>query len=411
MRLTLVGLFMVGACHGGGPQPNQIDAPGSDADTSPDSNLGVASVLVQSSKRPSPVVGAPVLFTDASGASSEAHTDAMGRANGLIPPGGSVTTELSETHFVTIADAMPGDHLTFGLGRFHDAGNVTVAFTAYDPSATYRLYSPCLSVDLAPPTTTVSLELCNGPISDTDVFIVAVTPTTTVTAGAHHVDLTSGAILVTEAWTPFRAIQASYTGISPQELAAYSYDVPEGYGSGGSLVTPSVTLMVPATVPTQLIRTDVELVTSDPTQRSQSVVDRIAPAVTTYALSSADLRPQITSVAYDAATRTVSSTAPAALAGDIVIYELIWGTSSAPCYWEIYAPRFEPFTLPALPPDMLDLPTVCGHPPTTGVTLYDDSSVTSWDDARGRVFDLTSGLPLPANVPDRLYQQSLVIRN
>lgn len=415
MRTMVVGLLVLGACSGGSRPHAADDAPPADSqpvDAPPDVAFGSASVLVRGMSRPNPVVNTPVLFTDTNGMSIETTTDAMGLAYGLVPPGGSVTAKLDDTHYATIADVMPGDHLTFGLGRFGYGGDLAVTFTEYVPNANYMLYTACQHFAIRPPTTTVTLEFCDGPISDTDVYIVGSTATMVATAAAHHVDLTTGAITVPNTWTPLRTIQVSYTGFTvPEHLSASTYDVPEGYNGGpGSLFTPTITLTLPATAPAQLITTDIEDA-SLPSTQHQSFIDRIDSAATTYTLTAGELRPWISDVAYTAATRTVSSAAPASLTGDIVMYELIWGdgptTGSVPYYWDIYAPAFEPFTLPTLPADMPDPSTFPGLRLTKVVALFDNSSITSWDDARGRVYDLATTIIDPANVPDRLYVQAL----
>jgi hypothetical protein len=405
MRSAWLLVLVVGCGHDTRP-PATSDAAGDSAagdSGSADAPTGSATVTVRSLVHPTFIANTPVLFSDGSGAMVEAYTDAMGQATGTLAPGSSVTTMFDDQHLATIVDAMPGDNLTFGNGRLTSGGTLTVTFTAYtDPQATYRLYTPCSSYNVTPPMTTISLDFCNGPITDTDVEIAAYSNGVVMTSGEHHVDLTTGAVTVTGAWTPLKTIQATYPGVS-YALSVGFFDLPESFMAGpGSITGTSTSFTAPTTAPIELIRSDVEL---GPDQY-QSFVDRIANTATTYQLSSSDLRPWITSVTYDAATRTISSVAPASLTGDVVFYELIWGNPQSPYYWDIYAPAFQSVTLPALPADIPDPSTIPGTV-TAVVALYDTSAYAGWDNVRPHVYEFAPLALDPSHVADRVYIQAL----
>jgi len=411
MRMAVLCVLVVGC--GGGKKATTADAASSDtpSDAPGDSQAGSATVTVLSMAHQNPTANAPVLFTDPNGTSTEAHTDANGQVTAAIAPGTSVTTITDDGFLATIVGAMPGDHLTFGLGRFHPAPTLTVNFSDFAPGAGYMLYSPCAHTTVTPPSSSVDLIFCNGQITDTDVYIVASTPSMVASAAAHHVDLTAGTLTVPNTWTPFRTIDVTYTGFAVGEnLAAGSYDVPEGYNGGpGSLDKPQTTMTIPATAPAQLIRTDVEngLVVNE----NQSFTDRIDPSAATYTLSATELRPWITSVSFDAGTRTVSSVVPGGLTGDVVVYDLGWGNGTDGGYhWAIYAPAFQPVTLPTLPADMPDPVTTLTSPNWKlypSVAIYDNSLYTTWDEARPHVYGASYDND-PSNVPDREYMQALI---
>lgn len=403
--LVVVGCGKSGTAVTGDAPPDALDPA---ADALGDAQLGSATVTVLSIGHQNPTANAPVLFTDPSGTSTEAHTDANGQVIAAIAPGTSVTAITDDGFLTTITGAMPGDHLTFGLGRFHPAPTLTVTFSDFAPGAAYTLYSPCARTSVTPPSTTVDLQFCNGPITDTDVYILGSTSTMSATAAAHHVDLTTGALTIPNTWTPFRTIDVTYTGFQVGEVSVASYDVPESYSGGpGSLDVTHTTLTIPATAPTQLIRTDVD--NGIVAYQNQSFIDRVDPSATTYTLSSSELRPWITSVSFDVATRTASSVVPAGLTGDVVVYDLGWSDGGGGYHWTVYAPTFQAVTLPTLPADMPDPVTTTGpnsklYP---SVAVYDSSLYTSYDEIRPRILAAT-WFGDPSNVPGRAYVQALI---
>lgn len=107
------------------------------------------------------IAGAPVMFMDASGAIASATTsDAMGRASGVVPPGGSVTVDSGElTTFYGVED---GDDLTVGGpqgGNEAPAGTVVVP---EGPAGTtlYQVVAGCMRGQSL--TTTINLWLWPG---------------------------------------------------------------------------------------------------------------------------------------------------------------------------------------------------------------------------------------------------------
>ena len=413
MRIAVLCVLVMGC--GGGRHGTTFDAAGdstagdASSDGLDDAQLGSATVTVLSMAHSNATANTPVLFTSPNGTSTEFHTDANGQVTAAIAPGTLVTALTDDGFLTTIVGAMPGDQLTIGLGRFHSGATVTVNFSDFAPGALYTLYSPCARTAVTPPSTTLDLIFCNGEITDTDVYILASTQSMTATAAAHHVDLTTGTLTVPNTWTPFRTVDVTYTGFAVGEnLASYSYDAPEGFSGGpGSIDKPQVTMTIPATAPSVLIHTDVE--NGYVAGETQSFSDRIDPSATTYTLAETALRPWITSVSFDPATRTASSVAPSGLTGDVVVYDIGWTNGGGGNHWTIFAPAFQSVTLPTPPADMPDPVTMeqQGARLEPSVAVYDSSLYTSWDQVRSHVYTATY-FGDPNNVADHGYQQYLL---
>lgn len=413
MRIALWIALVMGC--GGGRHATTGDAAGdavsgdASSDGLGDAQLGSATVTVLSMAHSNATANTPVLFTDPSGTSTEYHTDANGQVTAAIAPGTLVTALTDDGFLTSIVGAMPGDQLTIGLGRFHSGTTVTVNFSDFAPGALYTLYSPCVHASVTPPSTSVDLLFCNGEITDTDVYILASTQSMTATAAAHHVDLTAGTLTIPNTWTPFRTIDVTYTGFAVGEnLASDSYDAPEGFSGGpGSIDKPQVTMTIPATAPAVTIDTDVE--NGYVAGEDQSFSDRIDPSATTYTLDASALRPWITSVSFDPATRTASSVVPSGLTGDVVIYDIGWTNGGGGNHWTIFAPTFQSVTLPTLPADMPDPVTMeqQGARLEPSVAVYDSSLYTSWDEVRPNVYTATY-FGDPNHVADHGYRQYLL---
>ena len=163
--------------------------------------------------RGQPIVGAPVLFHDASGALvARETTGADGRASAEVEAGGSVTViHFADDRLTTILGVEPGDQLVFG--RSPGAGAYLGTATVELPAAggDYRVRGPCLGGDAA--TTTVAVQLgdgctatgpllaLSGPLEGIDGYLydpaVTMTPGATITLagpwqtpGAFGFDLT-----------------------------------------------------------------------------------------------------------------------------------------------------------------------------------------------------------------------------
>jgi hypothetical protein len=393
-----IGALLTVLVFGCGPErPAMSDAP-NEVDSADAPVAGVVSVTVRSQTHLAVIADAPVVFTDTSG-TFEVRTDINGHAEASVSPGASVTVMFDDQHFATIVDVEPGDQLTFGAGRMTRGNDLSVTFTAYgSPGAAYSLFSPCLSNPVTPPTSTFSLQFCNGPITSTDVYVVAwVSNVPVATAGAHNVNLTSGSVTITEAWIPMKSLQLDYSGLSG-DLSGHFSDVPERYSVGGSVSGASMTLSVPTSSLIQLVRTHIQ----QSAGRTQTFIERISPSTTFYTVNASEVRPWVTSVTYDAATRTVSSVAPG-LTGDIVDYRLLWGQVQNPYVWDVYAPTFAPRTLPILPAGVPDPSTNADG--RAFVTIFDTPSINGWDEARPRVYELVDPGIDPAMVLDKKYRQ------
>jgi hypothetical protein len=91
------------------------------------------------------IAGAPVMFMDASGAiASQTTSDAMGRASGVVPPGGSVTVDNGQ--LTTFYDVEDGEDLAVGGpqgGNEAPAGTVVVPDGPPDTTL-YRVVAGCV---------------------------------------------------------------------------------------------------------------------------------------------------------------------------------------------------------------------------------------------------------------------------
>ena len=182
---ALVGglVAALAACNDGNVRPELPDAPAlPDGALEPDAAPGdpVKLTVLSYLGDGRPDVAARILFHDAAGeVVFEGQVDLLGRLDGLVPSGGTVTSvrivedtpALLRAQITSITGVAPGDELTIGVKQFPVVTNqggqtsMNATFTRAQGAATHSFHTQCASSNIAGAGTTVTLTLrdsCHG---------------------------------------------------------------------------------------------------------------------------------------------------------------------------------------------------------------------------------------------------------
>jgi len=402
------------ACGGSSPitQPDATPSDGPSHDAI--GRRGSVSVTVNDLTALAVMANALVAFIDPDGTTTIAHTNASGHASALVAEGASVTVKYSDRDLQTILDVQPGDDLVFGAGHSIPAPTVTISFTPLaEPTLDYFLFSSCTGgIPLPAGGGPIDLVHCDGSLTDADVYVLAtrrVADVSTAVASLlqQHVDLTADKpIMMPDAWVPADSLEVSYTNPIDIDEIITEVDDRDHFAASQSATKPTwtTTVAIPSTGSDRRLRTIVSaprslsLSSSSPRTSAdvdiaQILDDHLDLTAATYTADvMARLRPWLSSITYDPATRMVSTTteANAALDVDAVQYQLYFGTDvpDAP-RWSIYAPTIASFVVPAVPDSFFAGATI-GMAASVDAAVYETPALVGWDVVRPKLYTLAS---------------------
>jgi hypothetical protein len=436
-RLVLIGF--VAAC--GTVKPGQLpDAPPPDAPIDAITRGTVKATVLDPGGTGAPAVGATVVFLDPDGTLvKRIATDAMGKANADLLPGGSVTSIAlinNSSQIQTVLAVKPGDDLVLGIRNtdFTAAGTFTVNYPTFAGAASYQIAGPCGVVFVSapaagtPPPTTATLSMDNSCKQNTMEIVVTPndsTGTPIVGLSKSGVAFTNGgSTTLTGAYQSLRSFTASYTNINSIVASMFmSRGAPDASGIVTSLsaAPPTASQVLNtsgAAASTARVTTRFTLAT----RSFQEVRQNLSGSAATYGLdATANLLPWINQPSFDAASgklvipldMTGTSNAQPDLFRTVASYRRTDANNVTTAFsWTLFSPQAGDVVLPHLPSEVSNVLPTSTDTVTVTAAMVEMDTVTGYDairnDLNGAVV-LYGSIHAPASTV-RLSLSPLILR-
>jgi len=300
-----------------------------------------------------PVAGASVVASDGGGTRSVV-TGADGKATIEGRAGASVTAIIrvgKVASITTIAGAKPGDDLLFGDRRVPPTspGAMTVKFKAFPGPgtvSTYRVDNSCRTRTTLSTVFEASLDYLGCDISSATVHIAALDSTGVLLGStSRFASFTAGGIIdaTTATWKPALPLSARFTQVPFQasSLVLRRWVGPPARQFQLATVRvdqPNATQVASLKYPDVAGQTTMVTVLTGETRQTQ-VFGEVLPAAATYEMSFENLPlPWISTLAANAATRTVSWTETTGAAPDGGIATLTYDIGDNDVTWKVIGP-------------------------------------------------------------------------
>lgn len=397
-------------------------------DGAPDApNHGPVTVTVYDFNNPGNVVtGVPVVFIEADGTvAAKPVTDTLGIATADVHPGASATaviTAQGNDMIMTLADIRPGDHINLGpVTPFTSTtdGTFTVSYPSYSGATYYDVVGPCgyynaqTALSYAMTITTdckqsamdilVVANNASGPIGYLEKPNVAYTPGgSTFVSGSYLLPATFSA--------SYTNVDASVTGIT------FTRYVParNGFTTVNSGTPANGTLSL-NTLALNGQSSRVQTRASRPNELN-NVFQNMAGNLTSYSMDmGATLLPWLNMPVVDLANKKVmipvDTTGTTSDKPDVFVtsfsYSRTNGSAGTTSYrWFVIAPEAADITLPPLPADVGDVLPQSTDTLGTVLAVMDDTSTTTWDDARVNAVDFVDNITLVNDTTTRIRQSA-----